>query len=177
MPSFAPEPRDAEQFTAWVHDHGRAVRGYVLGMVRREDLADDLTQEVFTRAWQARSRYREEGHARAYLLKIADRLLFDRGRKGGEEVTLEDSAWRRCEPAGVEGDPVQEITTRETAAELTEALAHLTSSQRRVLLLRYYGQFRFAEIAQMMEYPLGTVLSHCRRGLEALRKLLAESMP
>jgi DNA-directed RNA polymerase specialized sigma24 family protein len=43
-----------------------------------------------------------------------------------------------------------------------------------VLLLRYYGQFSFAEIAEMTGWPMNTALSHCRRGLEALRKLLVE---
>ena len=80
---------DEQLFADWVRDHGRAVRGFLLAMVRRPDVADDLSQEVFCRAWQARSRYREQGNARAYLLRIADRLVCDRGR--------------RAEPAGQPG--------------------------------------------------------------------------
>jgi RNA polymerase sigma-70 factor, ECF subfamily len=53
-------------------------------------------------------------------------------------------------------------------------LDRLSPPQRRVLLLRYYGQFTFAEIAEMIDCPLNTTLSHCRRGLEALRALLVE---
>jgi RNA polymerase sigma-70 factor, ECF subfamily len=172
MSSPTPEIRDAEWFAAWIQEHGCAVRGYLLGMVRRPDLADDLTQEVFTRAWASRQRYREQGFARAYLLKIADRLLRDHRRRPGGEVTLEDAAWRRYEPAAAEGDPAQEIAVQETAAELVQTLDQLPPSQRRVLLLRYYGQMSFSEIATLMNAPLNTVLSHCRRGLEALRKRL-----
>ncbi|MBN2577871.1 MAG: RNA polymerase sigma factor [Pirellulales bacterium] len=177
MSSFAPETRNAEWFAAWIREHGRAVRGYLLGMVRRADLADDLTQEVFTRAWAARGRYREEGHGRAYLLKIADRLLCDERRQRAGDLTLEDADWRRCEPVSADGEPGSGISARETAAELTQALKQLPPAQRRVLLLRYYGQMTFAEIAKMTESPLGTVLSHCRRGLEALRRLLVDHLP
>jgi RNA polymerase sigma-70 factor, ECF subfamily len=164
------ELRDDERFDAWIREHGPAVRGYLLGMVRRPDLADDLAQEVFTRAWASRRRYREQGFARAYLLKIADRLLRDRRRRLAGEVTLDDAAWRRCEPLSPAPDPARGIAARETAAELAQTLDRLPPSQRRVLLLRFYGQMSFSEIAQLTGAPLGTVLSHCRRGLEALRK-------
>jgi RNA polymerase sigma-70 factor (ECF subfamily) len=172
MSSPDPEIRDAERFAAWIREHGRAVRGYLLGMIRRPDLADDLTQEVFTRAWASRRRYREQGLARAYLLKIADRLLRDRRRRPALELTLEDAAWRRCEPQSPEADPARGCVAREAAAELAQTLELLTPSQRHVLLLRYYGQMSFSEIAALMHLPLNTVLSHCRRGLEALRKRL-----
>jgi len=46
--------------------------------------------------------------------------------------------------------------------------------QKRVLLLRFFGELEFAAIAEQMELPLGTVLSHCHRGLKSLRKMLAE---
>ncbi len=48
----------------------------------------------------------------------------------------------------------------------------LTPPQRRVLLLRYYGDLSFSEIAEIVGCPLSTALSHCRRGLLTLRGLL-----
>jgi len=57
---------------------------------------------------------------------------------------------------------------------LTAALNKLSPAQRRVLLLRYYGQMSFAEIASTIGCPLNTALSHCHRGLEALQALLVE---
>ena len=118
-----------------------------------------------------------QGHARAYLLRIADRLVFDRQRKAGREVTLDEENWKRIEPAGCTEDPSQSLARTEAAKELTAALDRLSPAQRRVLLLRYYGQLSFSEIAQIVECPISTVLSHCRRGLLALRKLLVENTP
>ncbi len=164
---------DEDRFAAWGREHGRAVRGYLLAMVRRPDVAEDLTQEVFLRAWQARDRYREEGNARAYLLRIADRLVIDRGRRAGREVTLDEDAWQRVAPVSGAADPSFAAARTEAAEQLTAALGSLSPDQRRVLMLRYYGQLSFAEIAQIAECPLNTALSHCRRGLKTLKKLLA----
>ncbi len=170
-------PDDEVRFTQWVSVHGKAVRGFLLAMVRRADLADDLTQEVFCRAWRARDRYQENGKSRAYLLKIADRLLRDRHRRRGPEQNLAEEDWRRHEPASRLPEPSQAVLLAEQTEQLTAAMDRLSSIQQRVLLLRYYGQLSFAEIAQATECPLNTALTHCHRGLEALRKLLGVKVP
>ncbi len=161
----------------WVREHGPAVRGYLLGIVRRADEADDLTQEVFCRAWQNRGRYQEQGCARTYLLRIADHLACDRTRRKKPVETLSDEGWRNNEPTSGSGDPVTKAVAAEAAERLNEALDQLTPTQRRVLLLRYYGQMTFHQIAETVGCPLGTALSHCRRGLEMLRKQLAGVQP
>ena len=165
---------DHLRVTSWVHEHGESVRGFVFAMVRRDDVADDLVQEVFRRAWQARDRYEENGCARAYLLRIADRLVCDRGRNARREVTLDDSAWQEMEPCDNLAEPRSAMARRETQQSVQDALACLTYSQRRVLLLRFYGDLSFAEIAEQLGCPLGTALSHCRRGLLAMRKKISE---
>jgi RNA polymerase sigma-70 factor (ECF subfamily) len=144
-------------------------------MVRRPDVADDLAQEVFQRAWRARDRYRDEGRERAYLLKIADRLVVDRSRRLGLELTVDDAVWHDVEPAADEGSPLDDITRAETSQQLAAALDRLTPAQKRVLLLRFFGDLTFEEIAESIGCPLGTALSHCRRGLIALRRLLTET--
>jgi len=170
-------PPDEQRWADWHLQHGRAVRGYLLALVRPPDLADDLVQEVFSRAWQARQRYREEGNARAYLLRIADRLACDHGRKSGREVHLSEEGWQQMEPACRAPQAGETLLRQEAVQALTAALESLSPAQRRVLLMRYYGELPFAEIARIMECPLGTVLSHAHRGLLALRKLLVKSEP
>ena len=170
------ETNEAQRFGEWVRQHGRAVRGYLLAMVRRADVADDLAQEVFCRAWQARHRYREQNAVRAYLVRIADRLVWSRARRAGRETTLDDAAWKELEPVSRGPDPVRTAEQAEAVEQLAAALARLTPVQQRVLLLRYYGQLGFAEIAETIDCPLNTTLSHCRRGLEMLRRLLVEEV-
>jgi RNA polymerase sigma-70 factor, ECF subfamily len=168
---------DQELFADWIREHGQAVRGFLLASTGRADVADDLCQDVFCRAWQARRRYHEQGSARAYLLRIADRLVCDRGRRSGVEVNINEEGWRLNEPSDSTFEPSQRLALAEAKEKLTAALDQLSPVQQRVLLLRYYGQFGFAEIAEMIGCPLNTTLSHCHRGLERLRTLLAEKVP
>jgi len=166
-----------QRFEEWVREHGRAVRGFLLALVRRRDVADDLCQEVFCRAWQGRERYAEQGKTRAYLLQIANRLVVDRGRRNEPQTNLDDDVWRACEPTSRTLEPSQEVVLSEQVRLLHAALDRLAPMQQRVLLLRYYGQMEFQEIADTLQMPLNTALSHCRRGLETLRKILVERTP
>src|SRR5262245_5601260 len=159
-----------DRIVRWVREHAASVRGYVFGLVRRSDVADDVVQDVFERAWQARDRYRDEGHERAFLLRIADRLVIDRGRRRAVEINIDDDTWREVEPADQNSQPLDKMTRGETSEELLDLLHQLTPAQTRVLLLRFFGEMTFEEIAQTLDCPLGTVLSHCRRGLAALRQ-------
>ncbi len=168
---------DRQRFSQWVHAHGKAVRGFLRAMVRRDDIADELTQEVFCRAWQARSRYREQGNTRAYLLRIADRLACDHYRRAEPQVHLDEQGWKQHEPSSPSAEPSRAAVLVEETEQLHLALDRLTPPQRRVLLLRYFGQLSFQEIAAMTDCPLSTALSHCHRGLETLRKLLLEKTP
>lgn len=171
MSDSKPAPSDTRRFEDWVREHGRAVQGY-LWAVTRDQAAADLTQEVFLRAWKARGRYRENGNARAYLLRIADRLATDRFREGARRPRGSSEGLDSVPSAD---DPALLAVQNEQAGLLAAALDELGSDHRRVLLLRYYGQLSFAEIAETMEIPVNTVLSHCRRGLEQLRKRLGEA--
>lgn len=165
---------ERERLTVWVRRHGGAVLGYLTGMVGNHALAEDLLQEVFCRAWQARGRYRETGCERAYLLRIADRLACDHARRRKVEARLDGDPAEFAERPDREGPPWERLSCAETRQLLAAALDALSEPQRRTLLLRYYGNLDFNEIAELLGSPLNTVLSHNRRGLAALRQLLAE---
>ena len=74
-------------------------------------------------------------------------------------------------------EPGAYLEHQETIRQLRVALNSLTWEQRRVLMLRYYGNLKFKEIAETMNCPLNTALSHCRRGLQTLYGLLKETRP
>ena len=162
-----------ERLTEWVTDHARTVHGYLLALVHDAHAADDLTQEVFCRAWQSRDQYAEQGKPRAYLLRIADRLACDRSRVIGRERLIDHEHWQQVAPATTE-QPLADLLTAESRRQLAAALEVLTEPQRRTLLLRYFGDLDFQEIARIMECPTNTVLSHAQRGLQALRRTLVE---
>jgi RNA polymerase sigma-70 factor (ECF subfamily) len=168
-----PASRHEPQLARWVHEHGPSVLGFLLARVRDRHLAEDLVQETFFRAWRGRERYTDRGQERAYLVRIADRLVLDARRRGG--MGRDDLLQTVGQPSEAGGEtPLDKLLRAESAAVLAEALDCLSEPQRRTLLLRYYGQLPFDQIASLLGCPLGTALSHCRRGLAALRKLLVE---
>ena len=177
----ASDNADRERLTHWVREYSRAVRGFLGAMLPCADLAEDLTQEVFRRAWQARTGYREQGTPRAYLIRIADRLACDWFRSNGARQARREQPLVSVATGGDDaGDPGShvgpelQLIRAEEQEKLHLCIDRLTEHQRRVLTLRYFGNMEFSEIAATMQIPLNTALSHCRRGLLALRELLAE---
>ncbi|MDO4574573.1 MAG: RNA polymerase sigma factor [Planctomycetia bacterium] len=165
----------AEMFERWVAEYRRPIFGYLLSLVRDGSLADDLTQETFFKAWKHRARYQEQGTARAYLFRIADRTLLDYRRKKKENV-YDDAAWECFSDENPDPSPPpgEKLQLREEIRRLRETMGYLTEPQRRVLSLRYFSQLKFSEIAEVLELPLNTVLSHARRGLLELKGRMGE---
>jgi RNA polymerase sigma-70 factor (ECF subfamily) len=161
---------DRERLTSWVREFGDGLQRYLRARVRDEHAAADLVQEVFFRAWRKRSLYMDRSQDRAYLFTIADRLACDHLRRPKRVVSMEGT-----EPmTGI--DPSEAMLQTESAAVVRSALATLSDAQQRTLFLRYFGGLTFQQIADSLGCPLGTVLSHCRRGLEQLRGSLAEEL-
>jgi len=158
---------DRERLTAWVREFGDGLHRYLRFRVRDEHAAADLVQEVFFRAWRKRFDYRHRGQDRAFLFTVADRLACDHLRRPNRLERLEAH-----EPAA-DFDPDSTLLQSETEQLVKRGIERLTEAQQRTLLLRYYGGLGFQEIAEALDCPLGTALSHCRRGLERLRESLA----
>lgn len=170
--TFMTTKKQNQQIAQWAALYGAAVRGYILSMVRKPELADDLSQEVFLRAWKSFDQYTEQGEAKAFLMKIAYRTVCNSRRKTVWEVSVDDETWSGIEPADVSKTPEQSARQKELGGELSRILDKLSESEKRVLTLRYYGEMKFNEIADLMELPLNTVLSHAHRGLAKMRDLM-----
>lgn len=166
---------DRERLARWAREYGAPILGFLTRMLDDRHQADDLLQEVFCRAWEGRQRYADAGHERAYLFRIATRLVQDEWRRRGLRIRCHECTLDGIELADEVGEnPLAILSRIETHHQLNHALGVLSPAQRQVLLLRYYGEFGFERIAEIMNSPLNTVLSHCHRGLSALRQLLVE---
>jgi RNA polymerase sigma-70 factor, ECF subfamily len=159
----------------WFAEYGASLRAYALALVRDLHQADDLVQEVFARAWQSQDRYQERGQARAYLFRIADHVVCDWARKNAQ-ASLGDEVWNLTDSTN-QTDPARSVVAAETNQELYRALDKLSPVQRRILLLRYFGQCGFNDIAKTVGCPVSTALSHCHRGLELLRIQFRNDQP
>lgn len=128
--------------------------------------AEDLTQQAFLAAQRHHDQLRDAGKVRAWLVAIlrnAYRRTF-RGQAAGRPLPLDDIP----EPAlDTPDDPPLE------EAQLQAALEELPEEFRSVIVLYYLEQLSYREIAELLEIPIGTVMSRLSRGKAALRRKLA----
>lgn len=167
------KPVDRERVTRWVNQYGDDLRGYLWSRVRDEDLAEDLLQEVFLRAWRGSDRFVEQGEDRAYLFAIAHRLLRDRWRQRSQRPSHLDASSDVVDEQAIE--PRQHWEQIEQEELMLVALDELSEQEQSVLMLRYFGGLGFKEIASTTGNPMNTVLSHAHRGLGKLRQMLLGS--
>src|SRR5690242_18709699 len=159
---------DEECLTAAYHRWGTLVHtlaGRSLGDARE---AEDVTQQVFLAAWQGRRAYRpERGAFVGWLVGITRRKIADALSARTRRTDL-------VAAAGALLGPVDDTRARpETVLDrvlLRGELARLPAPQRRVLHLAFYEDLTQPQIAQRTGWPLGTVKSHSRRGLNQLRR-------
>jgi RNA polymerase sigma-70 factor (ECF subfamily) len=147
--------------------YGPAVYHLALAGLRAGADAEDATQATFVAAWTGRETYDEErGSLLSWLLGIARRKVLDRHRVVAREQRDAATA-RRFAPTDAVDGGADRIADRLLVAD---QLALLPEEQRRVLRLAFYDDLTHVQIAAVTGLPLGTVKSHLRRGMAALRR-------
>lgn len=135
--------------------------------------AEDLVQDCLLQLARRWPRVRSMDHQDAYARRVLFNLVLDSGRKRTRrQQELEASET----PVSPDGDRAG-AGALEARADLMEALATLPARQRAVLVLRYFGDLPEAEVATILDCPLGTIKSNTARGLERLREALDPAAP
>jgi RNA polymerase sigma-70 factor (ECF subfamily) len=154
-------------FNRLVDEHGPTMYRIAHRMLGDQHEAEDMVQEAFRSVWKSRARYDPERGDRAWLVSILRRRIIDRWRRkpppsvAGEGHELE---------VGVAGeDPFRD----EFSDEIQAALDRLPDELRETLLLVVVGELTHQEAADVLDVPLGTVLSRVSRARARLREYLA----
>jgi len=157
-----------ETFEAEVLPQLRPLFGMAYRLTGNAHDAEDLVQETMLRAYRAFDRYRPGTNARAWLFTILHRLRTDALRRKGrrpETVELVDD--------GPPVPPVHEESLTSGREDIVRALEGLPESFRAAVVLRDVEEFSYAEIAKILEIPVGTVMSRIHRGRALLRQTLS----
>ena len=166
-------------FDELLQRHQSYVYSYILFLVKEEDKADDIFQETFTRAIIAiRShKYQTTGKFSAWLVRIAHNLIIDTTREteSGKQITQEKFTPIilndiRLSESGVE----KNIIEQQKADQIRKMLDYLPDVQREVILLRFYEDLSFKEIAEKTGVSINTSLGRMRYALINLRKMVQE---
>ena len=165
-------------FGEFVRRHTATVHRWMARAVGVED-ADDLTQEVFVKAYRGLPRFREEAPPRAWLASIADNAVKNRYRARGRLRRIFTSAADAApglEPEAPARSPEENARAGEARRYVAEALKLLPGEFRMPVVLRDLEEWSYEEIATSLELPIGTVKSRISRGRGQLKALLRPLM-
>jgi len=195
---------DAMAWRALIDAYSPRVFGLLFKQCRDRDLAEELTQASFVKVVTRLSDYSEQGRFEAWLFRIAMNHLRDEMRRRKRQATpmgglLSDSDSGDAPSNGEtlnaihgrirargnqaqryvtgEEDPGQQVSRREELDQLREVVATLKPEDQEILYLRHTAGLTFAQIAESLGKPLGTVLARGHRALAKVREKLAAKEP
>jgi len=146
----------------------------------RED-ADELMQETYARAFRSWRSFTPGTNMRAWLLRILTNLNIDRGRRqqrAPQMQPLEANDYFLYDKLAENGDGIsdeEQVVERLSQDDIVTALSVVPHDFRDVLVLVDLGDFSYADAAQILDIPVGTVMSRLHRGRRILKRELAES--
>ena len=163
-----------EQALALADDVWRVARR----LTRDPQAAEDLMQEAYTRAFRSWKQYEPGTNLRAWLLRIVHNLAIDNARKQQrqpEQLGLEaDDYYLYDRLNGPAAPDVARLVERLSPGPVLDALSELSLPFREVVVLVDLGDLSYQEAADVLEIPVGTVMSRLHRGRRVLKKALAD---
>jgi RNA polymerase sigma-70 factor (ECF subfamily) len=185
------EPEEAQRLATEARDRVRfeedalALSDQVYRVARhlassRED-ADELMQETYARAFRSWRSFTPGTNMRAWLLRILTNLNIDRGRRqqrAPQMQPLEANDYFLYDRLAENGDGIsdeEQVVERLSQDDIVTALSAVPHDFRDVIVLVDLGDFSYADAAQILDIPVGTVMSRLHRGRRILKRELAES--
>lgn len=159
--------------------HTRRVRDYVRMMVKDNDVADDLTQEVLIKVVKVldEGRYTDKGRFLPWVMRIARNRVLDyfRGQKSSKTVNESNSSYDILGNTNLaEGSIEDRLISEQQAEEVRQLIEQLPAEQREVVKMRYYEGLSFKEIAEHTGVSINTALGRMRYALINMRQMIKE---
>lgn len=153
-------------FNRLVDEHGPVLYRMAYRMVGDRHEAEDLVQDAYRSAWNSRRLFQHGRGERAWLAAILRRRVVDHWRRPRPPSVLQGD--QKLDIGVVGEDPLRD----DMSDEMQQALARLPEELRETLLLVVVGELTHQEAADLLEIPLGTVLSRVSRARKRLREYL-----
>jgi RNA polymerase sigma-70 factor (ECF subfamily) len=178
---LAEDARDRVRFEEEVLELADQVYRVARRLVGSREEAEDLMQETYARAFRGWRGYAPGTNLRAWLLRILTNLNIDRGRRqqrAPDMQPLEEGdyfLYNKLEEASRDSNLDEErVVERLSQDDIVGALSAVPHDFRDVIVLVDIGDFTYADAAQILDIPVGTVMSRLHRGRRILKQELAE---
>jgi RNA polymerase sigma-70 factor, ECF subfamily len=182
---LAAEARDRVRFEEEALGLSDQVYRVARRLVGSQEEAEDLVQQTYERAFRAWRQFTPGTNMRAWLLRILTNLNIDRGRRQQRtpQTTSFDNneagdyfLYNQLEAQVPEENPDEERVLEKLSQDsIVDALADVPHDFRDVIVLVDIGEFAYADAAQILGIPIGTVMSRLHRGRRILKKNLADT--
>ncbi len=159
--------RDSKCFSQIVDMYASRCYGYFYRLTGNNDVSDELLSELFVKLVEKIASYKG-GSFDAWLFKIASNIFHDYLRSKQRRKKLLDVQKEQIESQITE----PKLSDNEQIDKLQIQLARLDADTRELIMLRFYSQLSFKEIALMRSEPIGTTLAKLHRGLKKMRELM-----
>src|SRR5256885_8744674 len=180
---LAAEARDRVRFEEEALELADQVYRVARRLVGSREEAEDLMQETYARAFRSWRSYTPGTNLRAWLLRILTNLNIDRGRRRQRvppEQPLEEGdyfLYNKLEQSTQDGTTEEErVVERLSQDDVVSALSAVPHDFRDVIVLVDIGDFTYQDAAQILDIPIGTVMSRLHRGRRILKRELADSV-
>ncbi len=170
---------DISAFTQLVREYERQIFTFVVRNIPVREDAEDLTQEIFIKAYKGLKTFRGDALFSTWLYTIAKNTCYHYSQKKRYQMVSLDYAEDRADSVS--------ILSSESASETIEAkedfqilvidcLKRLPHQYNTVVQLYYYQQFRYQEISEILQIPLSTVKIHLHRAIKMLREMVMKKL-
>ena len=171
---------DNQAFDILLKRHQARVFSYIYSIVKNRDVADDLFQETFVKAIMTikQGRYAESGKFSAWITRIAHNLIIDYYRQERSEnvVSADDDAVDVLKRKDLSDKNIADFMVNEQIhADVRKIIDALPDNQREVLLMRYYRDMSFKEIAEATKVSINTALGRMRYAIINMRRIADEN--
>jgi RNA polymerase sigma-70 factor (ECF subfamily) len=172
--ALAPTSGEAGEFAREALSHLDSLYGTALRLTRRTQDAEDLVQDTYLKAFRAAHQFEPGTNLKAWLFTILHNTHRNMRRHDGRSPIEVDSEVvdRAEDAAGADHSPEQLLTRATLDVDLQRALDELPDAFRQAVWLRDVEELSYADIAGVLDIPIGTVMSRISRGRRALFEAL-----
>lgn len=171
---------DNRAFDILLKRHQSRVFSYILSVVKNRDVADDIFQETFVKAISTikQGRYAESGKFSAWISRIAHNLIIDyyRQEKSENLVSADDDVadvFNRKELSDINIEDT--MVCEQIHEDVRRIIEALPENQREVLMMRYYCDMSFKEIAEVTKVSINTALGRMRYAILNMRRIAEDN--
>ena len=171
---------DNQAFDTLLSRHQSRVFSYIYSVVKNRDVADDIFQETFVKAITTikQGRYAESGRFAAWISRIAHNLIIDYYRQEKSENTLsaDDEGVDVLNRRVLSDCNIEDVMVNEQIHnDVRRIIEALPENQREVLMMRYYKDMSFKEIAEATQVSINTALGRMRYAILNMRRIAQEN--